>query len=311
MKTYFTKDKHYNTLNEFYKHKFGKKVFKIPLNGGFTCPTLDGKISKKGCSFCSAYGAGEFAGKKGEDLEIQFQKGIEMMENKWKDGLYIPYFQAFTNTYAPVCELKKLFEKAITLSDKIVGISISTRPDCLPNDVLEYLDDLNKRIPVQIELGLQTIHKKTSLIVNRGHDLKTFDDAVMKLRKINIEVVVHIINGLPYETKEMMIDTVKHLSKLDIQGLKIHMLNIVKNSRMGYLFQKQPWDMISREDYIDICYNQILHLRKDIIIHRLTGDGLLEDLIAPSWIPKKFTILNDIDKMFRFNNTYQGDLYKE
>ncbi|MDD2260203.1 MAG: TIGR01212 family radical SAM protein, partial [Acholeplasmataceae bacterium] len=229
----FTDEKHYNTLNNYYRNKYGKKVFKIALNGNFTCPNIDGTVGKGGCTFCSAMGSGEFAGSKKDSLEVQFDKITTLMENKWNDGYYIAYFQANTNTHGPLDKLKYLFEKAISLSDNIVMLSIATRPDSLPIEVLDYLAELNKKVKVQVELGLQTIHEETSILINRCHDLITFDHAVKALRKRDIEVVVHIINGLPGESSEMMLDTVKHLNTLDIQGIKIHMLHIIKKTKMG------------------------------------------------------------------------------
>lgn len=307
----FTNEKHYNTLNNYYLHKYGKKVFKVSLNGGFTCPNIDGTVSFGGCTFCSSMGSGEFAGNKHDPLKKQFDEVKEMMHQKWPEAYYIPYFQANTNTHAPVSRLKELFEEAITLDPNIVELSIATRPDSLPNDVVEYLSELNTRIPVQVELGLQTIHDEIGKDLNRGHDLKAFNDAVKRLRKENIEVVVHIINGLPNETKEMMLDTIRHLNTLDIQGIKIHMLNILSNSRMGQAYLKKPWPILSRKEYIDIVVTQIRLLRKDIIIHRLTGDGKFDKLIEPKWIMRKFTVLNDIDKILRANKWYQGDLYEK
>lgn len=306
-----TKAKRYNTLDNYYKYKYNKKVFKVSLNAGFTCPNIDGTVGYGGCTFCSYLRGGEFAGKKSDSLSKQFEKTKKMMLKKWPDSYYIPYFQANTNTHAPLEELKKLFEEAINLDSKIVEISIGTRPDCLPDDIVEYLGELNQKINVQIELGLQSIHEKTALEINRLHDLKTFDEAVKKLRAKNIEVVVHIINGLPNETKEMMIQTIKHLNTLDIQGIKIHILNILDNSLMGRKYLKEPWRLMSREEYINIVVEQILWLRKDIIIHRLTGDGDANHLIEPKWVIKKFTVINDIDKKLRALNLYQGDYYEK
>lgn len=306
-----TKEKHYNTLNNYYLDKYGKKVFKVSLNAGFTCPNIDGTVAYGGCTFCSYLGSGEFAGKKSDSLSKQFHDVKTRMHKKWPDAYYIPYFQANTNTHAPLDVLKELFEEAITLDPLIVELSIGTRPDCLPQDVIDYLGELNTRIPVQVELGLQTIHEKTAILVNRAHNLEVFDDAVKRLRKHNIEVVVHVINGLPGETKEMMLDTIKHLNNLDIQGIKIHMLNILSNSKMGREYLKEPFKLISREQYIDIVVNQIRLLKRDIIIHRLTGDGSRKYLIEPKWIMRKFTVMNDIDKMLRKNKWYQGDLYEQ
>jgi radical SAM protein (TIGR01212 family) len=304
-------EKHYNTLNHYYRHKYQKKVYKIPLNGGFTCPNIDGTVATGGCTFCSFMGSGDFAGNKKEPLKTQFENIKEMMQMKWTDGYYIAYFQANTNTHAPLERLKELYEEAITLDPNIVMLSIGTRPDSLPIDVLDYLEDLNKRMPIQIELGLQTIHEKTSDLINRAHDLKCFDDAVKALRKRNIEVVVHVINGLPYETKQMMIDTIKHVNTLDIQGIKIHMLHLMEKTKMGYDYKKNPWPLLSLEDYVDITVDQILWLRKDIIIHRLTGDAPSKMLIAPTWTKKKFVVTNEIDKKLRALNLFQGDYYEK
>lgn len=307
----FTNEKRYNTLNNYYKKVYGKKVFKIALNGNFTCPNIDGTTGKGGCTFCSAMGSGEFAGSKKDSLEIQFEKIKTMMENKWSDGYYIAYFQANTNTHGPLEKLKYLFEKAISLSENIVMLSIATRPDSLPIEILDYLGELNKKVKIQVELGLQTIHEATSLLINRCHDLNTFDQAVKELRKRDIEVVVHIINGLPNETNEMMLETVKHLNTLDIQGIKIHMLHVTEKSKMGYDYKKNPWSLLTLFEYRDIVVTQLRHLRKDIIVHRITGDAKKEDLIAPEWTLKKFVVSNEIDKYMRNNHFYQGDLYEE
>lgn len=304
-------EKHYNTIHNYYLQKYQKKVYKIPLNGGFTCPNIDGTVASGGCTFCSYMGSGDFAGNKHEPLKTQFDTIKKMMEKKWRDGLYIAYFQANTNTHAPLKRLKELFEEAITLDPKIVMISIATRPDVLPDDVIEYLSDLNRRMPVQIELGLQTIHQETSDLINRAHDLKCFDDAVKRLREKNIEVVVHIINGLPHETKEMMIETIVHVNTLDIQGIKIHMLHLMEKTKMGYQYKQDPWPLLSLEDYTDIVTDQILWLRKDIIIHRITGDAPSDMLIAPLWTKKKFVVINEIDKRLRKLNLYQGDYHEK
>lgn len=304
-------EKHYNTIHNYYLSKYQKKVYKIPLNGGFTCPNIDGTVASGGCTFCSYMGSGDFAGDKHEPLKTQFETIKAMMEKKWKEGLYIVYFQANTNTHAPLPRLKELFEEAISLDPYIVMISIATRPDVLPDDVITYLAELNQRMPVQIELGLQTIHQETSDLINRAHDLKCFDDAVKRLRTHNIEVVVHIINGLPHESKEMMLDTVKHINTLDVQGIKIHMLHLMEKTKMGYEYKQNPWPLLSLEDYVDIVVDQILWLKKDIIIHRITGDAPSEMLLAPMWTKKKFVVMNEIDKKLRKLNLYQGDYYEK
>ncbi|MFU8792844.1 MAG: TIGR01212 family radical SAM protein [Acholeplasmataceae bacterium] len=306
-----THEKHYVTLHNYYLHRYNKKVYKIPLNGGFTCPNIDGTVARGGCTFCSFMGSGDFAGDKKKSLKEQFETIKHMMQQKWDEGDYIVYFQANTNTHAPLHRLKELYEEAIQLDPNIRMLSIATRPDVLPDDVIDYLGELNTRMPLQVELGLQTIHEKTSLIINRAHDLKCFDDAVLRLRSKGIEVVVHIINGLPYETKEMMVETVKHINTLDVQGIKIHMLHLMEKTKMGHDYLKNPWPMLSLEDYVDVVTTQIGWLRKDIVIHRLTGDAPAHMLIAPHWTKKKFVVSNEIDKCLRKLDLYQGDTYEK
>ncbi|MDL2292450.1 TIGR01212 family radical SAM protein [Acholeplasma sp. OttesenSCG-928-E16] len=303
-------EKHYNTLNNYYKNKFNCKVFKISLNGNFTCPNRDGRCGIGGCSFCTPLGSGDFAGSKNDDIKDQFESQKNMMQKKWKNGKYIVYFQANTNTYGKLSYIKSLFEKAITLDKDIVMISIATRPDCINEEIIDYLFDLNKRMPVQIELGLQTIHQETANYFNRGYELEVFEEAIRLIRAKGIEVVVHIINGLPFETKKMMIETVDYLSNMDIQGIKIHMLHLMKNTKMGNDYLNNPFHILSLEEYVDIVVDQILHLRKDIIIHRLTGDAIKEELIEPKWSLKKFVTTNEIDKKLRKLNLFQGDYYE-
>lgn len=306
-----TKEKHYNTLNNYYRKTYNQKVFKVALNAGFTCPNIDGTVASGGCTFCSWMGSGDFAGDKRDSLKVQFENIKQQMHKKWKDGLYIAYFQANTNTHAPLPRLKEIYEEAITLDPKIVMISLGTRPDSLPEDVLDYLEELNTRMPVQVELGLQTIHQSTSDLINRAHDLKTFDDAVLRLHKRGIEVVVHIINGLPTEDKMMMLDTVKHLNTLPIQGIKIHMLHLMEKTKMGYDYIQNPWELLTLEEYVDITTDQLLWLRPDIIVHRVTGDAPEEMLIAPLWTKKKFVVSNEIDKRLRKLGLFQGAYYEE
>ena len=206
--------------------------------------------------------------------------------------------------------LKEKFEPILKL-DNVIGLNIATRPDAISDECLEYLIDLNKRTYLTIELGLQTIHDKTSTLINRCHTLEEFKDMVLKLRENNINVVVHIINGLPYETKEMMLETVKYLNKLDIQGIKIHMLHILKNTKLAEIYEKENFHVLTKDEYIDIVVSQLELLRPDIVIHRITGDPKVEDLIEPTWLIKKFVVLNDIDKELKRRNTYQGKLYKK
>ncbi len=303
------KEKPYYTINDYYLKTYGHKVYKIALNGDFTCPNRDGTLSTLGCIYCSESGSGEFGGQKSDSLKIQFETVKKMMQNKWKEGKFIAYFQANTNTYAPIEKLKRLFEEALSLDKDIVGLSIATRADCISDETYDYLNDLNKRTHLTIELGLQTIHQQTSKLINRGHDYETFEKAVYKLRSLKINTVIHIINGLPYETKEMMLETIDKLNQLDIQGIKIHMLYMTKNTALYDYYLKKPFHFLTLAEYTDIVATQIERLRPDIIIHRLTGDGEKTSLIEPLWTLKKFVVTNEIDKILRNRNTYQGIYY--
>ncbi len=302
---YSDNNKRYHTLDYFYKHKFNSKVFKVSLNAGLSCPNIDGKVGKGGCIYCSNSGSGEFAGNKNDDIITQFNEIKKMMLKKWPNAKYIGYFQAHTNTYAPVETLKKLYEP-ILQQENVVGLNIATRPDAISDECLKYLEELNKKTYLTIELGLQTIHKKTTKIINRCHTLECFENMVKKLREKNINVVVHIINGLPYETKEDMIKTAKYLNTLDIQGIKIHMLSVIKNTKLEKLYQLKPFHILTEEEYIDIVINQLENLSPEIVINRITGDPKLDDLIQPTWLVKKFCVLNNIDKEMVKRNTYQG-----
>ena len=301
--------KRYYTLDYFYKHKFNSKVFKISLNGGFSCPNLDGTVGSGGCIYCSKIGSGEFAGNIKDDLIKQFNDIRIHMHKKWPNAKYIGYFQARTNTYAPLSELKEKYE-IILKQPNIIGLSIATRPDSISNECLNYLEDLSKKTYLTIELGLQTIHADTSKLINRCHTLECFNQMVHKLRDKNINVVVHIINGLPGETKEMMIETMKYLSTLDIQGVKIHMLSVLKNTPLELYYKTNPFHILSKDEYIDIVCSQLEYLKPEIVVHRITGDPKKEDLITPDWLVKKFVVMNDIDKEFIRRNTYQGIYYK-
>lgn len=306
---YSNTNKRYHTLDYFYKQKFGCKVFKVSLNARFTCPNKDGSSGIGGCIYCSKLGSGEYAGKPNEDLVTQFNSVKDMMLKKWPNAKYIGYFQANTNTYAPVNILKEKYETILKL-DNVVGLNIATRADAISNECLDYLEKLSKKTYLTIELGLQTIHEKTSNLINRCHTLECFDNMVYKLRERNINVVVHIINGLPYETKEMMLETVKHLNKLDIQGIKIHMLSILKNTKLYEMYKQESFDLITRDEYINIVCDQLELLRPEIVIHRITGDPKVSDLVEPDWLIKKVTIINDIDKEMVRRNSYQGKRLK-
>lgn len=304
---YSNTNKRYHTLDYFYKTKFQSKVFKVSLNAGFTCPNRDGTVGYGGCIFCSKLGSGDFAGNKEDNLITQFEKVKNMLLHKWPNSKYIGYFQANTNTYAPVDILKEKYEQILSL-ENVIGLNIATRPDSITEECLEYLTQLNQKTYLTIELGLQTIHDKTSKLINRCHTLDCFETMVKKLRERQINVVVHIINGLPYETKEDMIETIKYLNKLDIQGIKIHMLHILKDTALEKLYQKEQFQILTREEYVDIVINQLEYLRPEIVINRITGDPNEDDLVEPHWLTKKFCVLNEIDKEMVKRDVYQGDL---
>lgn len=306
---YSDTNKRYHTLDYFYKHKFNSKVFKVSLNAGFSCPNIDGTVGYNGCIYCSKIGSGEYAGNVNDDLVKQFNIVKEIMLKKWPNSKYIGYFQAHTNTYAPVNILKEKYESILHL-DNVVGLSIATRPDAISDECLNYLEELNKKTYLTIELGLQTIHETTSKLINRCHTIECFENMVNKLRSKNINVVVHIINGLPYESKDMMLETVKYLNKLDIQGIKIHMLHILKNTPLAIQYNKKPFHILSKEEYIDIVCDQLELLRPEIVINRITGDPKVEDLIEPNWLIKKFGVLNEIDKELVKRDSYQGKKQK-
>ena len=307
---YSNSNKRYHTLDYFYKEKFKEKVFKVSLDAGFTCPNIDGTVGYGGCIYCSKKGSGDFAGNKNEPIEAQFETIKSVMLHKWPKAKYIGYFQAHTNTYAPVEKLKEIYEKILN-KENVVGLNIATRPDAITDECLEYLKELNKKTYLTIELGLQTTNPNTAKLINRCHTLSCFENMVKKLRQENINVVVHIINGLPYETKEDMLNTVKYLNTLDIQGIKIHMLSILKDTAIEELYKKEKFHLLTKEEYIDIVISQLELLRKEIVIHRITGDPKIYDLVEPDWLTKKFCVLNDIDKEMVRRNTYQGKLIKE
>lgn len=304
---YSNTNKRYHTLDYYYKNRFSQKVFKVSLNAGFSCPNIDGTKGYGGCIYCSKIGSGEFAGNKEDDIIKQFNEIKNMMLKKWPNAKYIGYFQARTNTYAPVEKLKSLYEKILD-QENVIGLNIATRPDAISKECLDYLNELNKKTYLTIELGLQTTNEITSKLINRCHSLKCFEDMVKELRKRNIDVVVHIINGLPYETKNDMLNTVKYLNNLDIQGIKIHMLSILKDTPLEKLYKKEKFHILTKEEYIDIVIDQLELLRPEIVIHRITGDPKIDDLIEPFWLTKKFCVLNDIDKEMVKRNTYQGKL---
>ena len=302
---YSDNNKRYHTLDYFYKHKFGSKIAKISLNAGFTCPNKDGTKGIGGCIYCSKLGSGDYAGKPNKSLREQFYEIKDIMDKKWPNTRYIGYFQANTNTYAPVSILKEKYEEILKI-DRVVGLNIATRSDAITDECLNYLEELSKKTYLTIELGLQTIHESTNKLINRGETLEEFTKMVNKLRSRGINVVVHIINGLPYETKEMMLETIKYVNNLDIQGIKIHMLHVIKDTKLADLYQKDKFHILTREEYVDIVCDELELLREEIVINRITGDPNPQDLIEPTWLIKKFGVLNEIDKEMARRKTYQG-----
>lgn len=297
-------NKRYNSLDEFYKNKFGCKIAKISLNANFTCPNIDGSKGVGGCSFCLA-GSSMFGGNKQKSLLEQFYDGVKKVETKWKDCKYIAYFQANTNTYDSLENLKKKFKIFLDIPS-VVGIDISTRADCISNDVLDYLEELNKKTFLTIELGLQTIHEKSRKTLNRFEELKDIENMCKELKKRNINTVVHIINGFKDETKEDMLNTIKFVNKLNIDGLKIHMLFIEKGTKLSKEYLNKPFHILSLTEFVDIVCDQIELLNKNIVLYRLTGDPNKEITIEPKWTHKKFVVLNEIDKELKRRNTFQG-----
>lgn len=291
-------NKRYHTLNYFLRTKFKNKVFKVPLDAGFGCP------NKPGCIYCSGDSKSNIINSEDNILK-QFNDNVKVLEKKWPNSLYIAYFQAGTNTYCSVDTLKRLIEPLLKI-DKLVGISIATRPDTLSNEMIAYLVELNKKTFLTVELGLQSSNNKTLEFIKRGHDNVCFQEAVEKLHKHNIFVVAHIINSLPYETEDDMLNTIKFLNNIKIDGLKIHMLFITKNTILADIYEKEHFHVLSKEEYIDIVIKQLELLDENVVIERITGDPIADDLIAPNWLLKKFVVLNDIDKEMVKRDTYQG-----
>lgn len=301
-------EKRYHTWNYHLRNKFGKKIFKVALEGGFDCPNRDGTVAFGGCTFCSAAGSGDFAGDRVDPIPVQFEKIKNKMHEKWQDGEYIAYFQAFTNTHAPLEVLKEKYEAALAIPG-VVGLSIATRPDCLPHDVVEYLAELNERTYLWVELGLQTVHEKTSNIINRAHDMQCYYDGVAKLRKHNINICTHIINGLPLEDYDMMMETARVVSQMDVQGIKIHLLHLLKGTPMVKQYEKGMLEFMDQETYVKLVADQLEILPEEMIIHRITGDGPIDLMIGPMWSVNKWEVLNGIDDELKKRDSYQGKYF--
>lgn len=288
----------YLSFNKYLKDKFGQKVYKISLDGGFTCPNRDGKAGTRGCIFCSKGGSGDFAESREMSITEQIESGKKRVEKKIKSGKYIAYFQAFTNTYAPVEILRQKYEEAINHPD-IVALSIATRPDCLGDDVLRLLDEMNKTKPVFVELGLQTIHQKSAKYIRRGYDLSVYDKAVRDLKKIGVNVVVHVILGLPNESENDMLETVKYVCESGANGIKLQLLHVIDGTDLAKDYEKGLFKTLEFDEYVNLIVKCVKIIPKDIVIHRLTGDGAKKDLIAPLWSADKKRVLNAINKALR------------
>jgi radical SAM protein (TIGR01212 family) len=298
-------DKRYHTLDYELKQTFGQKVIKLSLDGGFTCPNRDGRIGTRGCIFCGEKGSGDFAGTRDVGIAEQVEQQKKLLSSKWPDGKYIAYFQSYTNTYAPLDRLRTLYEDALSCKD-VVGLAVATRPDCLPDDVLSLLEEIAGKTFMWIELGLQTIHPGSAAFIRRGYDLSCFYEAVAKLKERNIRVVVHMIIGLPGESREDILDTVRLVAKLGVWGVKFHMLYIQKDIDLYEYYCSNPFNVLTLDEYVNIIADALEILPPDIVVHRVTGDGVKRLLEAPLWTLDKLRVLSEIDRVLRERNSYQG-----
>lgn len=298
-------EKRYFSLDYYLKQNFGEKLYKIALNGGMTCPNRDGTLGNAGCIFCSSGGSGDFASDASLPVTEQIERGKELVLRKHTGSSYIAYFQAYTNTYAPLPYLRGIFTEAIRHPDVQI-LSIATRPDCLNPDIIELLTKLNQIKPVWVELGLQTIHKSTTRFIRRGYSLPVFDEAVAALRAVGITVIVHAILGLPGEDRDMTLETMHYLNHTDIQGVKLQLLHVLKDTDLAVYYREKPFHILSMEEYFSLLAACITHLRQDIVIHRLTGDGPKDLLIAPLWSGNKRLVLNRMQSYFRQHDIWQG-----
>ena len=296
--------KHYYSLNEYYRQKFGKKVYRLAISGGMTCPNRDGTLGTRGCIFCSAGGSGEFAASAELSVFEQLEQAKQRVRAKTADDRYIAYFQPFTNTYSDVVTLRRLYEEAIAPED-IVGLAIGTRPDCLPGDVIALLAELNQKKPVTVELGLQTIHESTARYIRRGYPLTVYEDAVKALHAAGLEVVTHVILGLPGETEEMICETVSYVGRLT-DGVKLQLLHVIEGTDLAAEYRRGAFETLSLEEYARLLCRCIELLPKNVVIYRLTGDGDKRSLIAPMWSADKKKVLNFINRMMDDHNIEQG-----
>ena len=301
--------KPYHSFDYMLREKFGEKIYKVALDAGMTCPNRDGTLGSRGCIFCSAGGSGDFAGSRQDSITQQIEKQAASIRQKRGVAKFIAYFQAYTNTYAPVDYLRKIYTEAISHPD-IVAISIGTRPDCLDEDILQFLDELNQKKPVWVELGLQTIHETTARYIRRGYPLSCFEQAVSELRKRNLDVIVHTILGLPGESKNDILSTIEYLNHRDIQGIKLQLLHVLKGTDLAEDYLAGKFQVYSMEEYLELVIDCLEHLNPEIVIHRLTGDGPKDLLIAPLWSSAKRTVLNTLHRECKLRHAFQGKQYK-
>lgn len=300
--------KPYHSFDYMLKERFSEKIYKVALNGGMTCPNRDGTLGNGGCIFCSAGGSGDFAGDRRQSITEQIDTQAEQLRRKRNASRFIAYFQAYTNTYAPVDYLETIFTEALRHPD-VAALSIGTRPDCLGPDVLELLSSLNRQKPVWVELGLQTKHEKTAAYIRRGYPLSCFEDAVENLRMRNLEVIVHTILGLPQESKEDILATMRYLNTKDIQGIKLQLLHVLAGTDLARDYEAGKFQVLTMDEYLDTVISCLECLSPDIVIHRLTGDGPKDLLIAPLWSSAKKTVLNALHHQCKIKNTWQGKAY--
>ena len=302
--------KPYHSFDYMLKERFSCKIYKTALNGGMTCPNRDGTLGERGCIFCSQGGSGDFAGDRRDSITEQINKQAEKLAQKRNASAFIAYFQAYTNTYAPVDYLRKIYTEAIN-HPQVAAVSIGTRPDCLGPDVLALLEELNQIKPVWIELGLQTIHERTAAYIRRGYPLSCFEEAVKALRQRDLDVIVHTILGLPGESRQDILETMEYLNRRDIQGIKLQLLHVLKGTDLAQDYLEGKFSVYTMEEYLDVLIDCLEHLSPDIVIHRLTGDGPKDLLMAPLWSSKKRTVLNTLHHECKIRHAYQGRLYKE
>ncbi len=307
---YSLDNKRYHTWNYYLRRTFGEKVFKVSLNGGFTCPNIDGTKSVGGCTYCSSLGSGDFAGNPQKSIHEQFSEVKAQLHKKWHDAKYIAYFQANTNTYAPVSVLREKFEPVLN-EKNVVGLSIATRADCLPDDVLDYLSELNGKTNLFVELGLQSVSDETGRKINRAHTYEEFLQGYNALRERGIKTCVHLIVGLPGENRDMILKSALTVARLHPHSIKLHLLHILKGTVMAEQYARGEFDVLSRDEYVNLIVDILELIPEDIVIQRLTGDGGRDSLIAPLWSLKKFVVLNEIDKEMVRRDCYQGDRYSE